>query len=166
MTKTILINNVGKMWHRDRYLNGMLIGTIKMCDSVTNAFPCIVPLGVAHQTPLQVVSYVEGGRHPPDMKYTLMSHLKGECCILFALYNTRTLRFGMLCPADEKLFLCLCNGVPTNILFFINLLANVSKIMVLFCMRNSLLLLMAVVNILALCDAIGTLPYLMHTATP
>jgi len=25
---------------------------------------------------------------------------------------------------------------------------------------------MAVVNILALCDAIGTLPYLMHTATP
>lgn len=158
MTKTILINNVGKMWHGDRYLNGMLIGTIKMCDSVTHAFPCIVPLRVAHQTPLQVVSYVEGAQHPPDMKYTLMSHLKGECCILFALYNSRTLRFGMLCPADEKLFLCLCNGVPTNILFFINL--------VWFCMRNSLLLLMAVVNILALCDAIGTLPYVMHTATP
>jgi hypothetical protein len=48
MTKTILINNVGNMWHRNRYLNGMLIGTIKMCDSVTNVFPCIVPLGVTH----------------------------------------------------------------------------------------------------------------------
>ena len=112
------------------------------------------------------MSYVEGARHPPDMKYTLMSHLKGECCILFALHNSKTLHFGMLCPADEKLFLFLCNGVPTNILFFINLLADVSKIMVLFCMRNSLLLLMAVGNILALYNAIGTLPYLMHTAIP
>jgi hypothetical protein len=33
-------------------------------------------------------------------------------------------------------------------------------------MRNSLLLLMAVGNILALYNAIGTLPYLMHTAIP